>query len=371
MSLNHTGGERFIIICNNCGTTNNEKITRICRTCGALLPISTRTTRTKKSKTSKEKKSKKAPATPRIEESTKPNQDPANLELQEIPIEEEKLNDFSNLEKIPLEASEEIAFNNSVEIASEIEDESEEGINPILQEITPKPFQSAILSPKKELDTLVPQTKDSISDAFTELKKSVLEVEAKKSKPSLAPLPQKTIDSDEAVIKQKRLEKDMSEVLGFLSKKMSVKKIEPKEPISTSTKEPENKLPPSSMNEILKELITLDSRIEASALIKTDGTMLASAVSSRISESLFGTIGINLSMISSDIIDGLSAGTLKSISLKGTEGILDLAFLDLENSNLKDMILILFSHPQVKSGIISIAISLIKKQVKHYLGLEK
>ncbi|MHA1931528.1 MAG: hypothetical protein ACW96X_03255 [Promethearchaeota archaeon] len=240
-----------------------------------------------------------------------------------------------------------------------------------MQEITPKPFQGTSFSSKKEFNSLVPKSKDVISDAFSELKKSVLDVEIKKPRPSVAPLRQKPLDSDAAFVKQKRLEKDMSEVLGFLSKKISINKIEPKEPKSTSTKEPENKLPPASMNEILKELITLDSRIEASALIKIDGTMLASAVSSRISESLFGTIGINLSMISSDIIEGLSAGTLKSISLKGTEGILDLAFLDLENSNLKDMILILFSHPQVKSGIISIAINLIKKQVKHYLGLVK
>lgn len=163
----------------------------------------------------------------------------------------------------------------------------------------------------------------------------------------------------------------MSEVLGFLSKKIVSPKTEIEKLKTDSKKQLENKLPPASMNEILKELITLDSRIEASAIIKTDGTMLASAISSRISESLFGTIGINLSMISSDIIEGLSAGTLKSISLKGTEGILDMAYLDLENANLKDMILILFSDPQVKSGIISIAINLIKKQVKHYLGLDK
>jgi predicted regulator of Ras-like GTPase activity (Roadblock/LC7/MglB family) len=163
----------------------------------------------------------------------------------------------------------------------------------------------------------------------------------------------------------------MSEVLGFLSKKITLPKTEIKNLKTDSKKELENKIPPASMNEILKELINLDSRIEASAIIKTDGTMLASAISSRISESLFGTIGINLSMISSDIIEGLSAGTLKSISVKGTEGILDMAYLDLENPNLKDMILILFSNPQVKSGIISIAVNLIKKQVKHYLGLDK
>lgn len=163
----------------------------------------------------------------------------------------------------------------------------------------------------------------------------------------------------------------MTEVLSFLSKKISVKKLEPPVTESKTKKEPEKKIPPSSMNEILNELITLDSRIEASAIIKTDGTMLASAISSRISESLFSTIGMNLSMIGSDIIHGLSAGTLKSISVKGSEGVLDLAPIDRGSPNLKDMILILFSHPKVKSGIISVAINLIKKQIIYYLGLEK
>lgn len=76
-------------------------------------------------------------------------------------------------------------------------------------------------------------------------------------------------------------------------------------------------------------------------------------------------------MIGADIIHGLSAGALKSISVKGSEGILDLAPIDTESPNLKDMILILFSHPKVKSGIISIAINVIKKQIKYYMGLEQ
>ncbi|MFW9879702.1 MAG: hypothetical protein ACFFG0_42045, partial [Candidatus Thorarchaeota archaeon] len=189
--------------------------------------------------------------------------------------------------------------------------------------------------------------------------------------PSLDLIPTKTSETEVSISKQKRLEKDMTEVLSFLSKKISVKKLEPSITKTTTKIEPDKKIPPASMNEILKELITLDSRIEASAIIKTDGTMLASAISSRISESLFSTIGINLSMIGSDIIHGLSAGTLKSISVKGSEGVLDLAPIDRESPNLKDMILILFSHPKVKSGIISVATNLIKKQIKFYLGLEK
>ena len=75
-------------------------------------------------------------------------------------------------------------------------------------------------------------------------------------------------------------------------------------------------------------------------------------------------------MISQDIIEWLNAGVLKSISLKGTEGILDLAPIDKKSPNVKDMILIIFSTPKVKSGIINIASNLVKKQIKDYLGIK-
>jgi len=124
------------------------------------------------------------------------------------------------------------------------------------------------------------------------------------------------------------------------------------------------------MNEILKQLLSLNLHIEASAILKGE-KVLASAISSRISETLLTTIGQNLNMIGSDIINGLSAGKLKLISIKGTDGVLDLAPIDLENSTMKDMILILFSYPKVKSGIISFAVNIVRKQIKEYLGINK
>jgi len=35
------------------------------------------------------------------------------------------------------------------------------------------------------------------------------------------------------------------------------------------------------------------------------------------------------------------------------------------------MFLIILSHPKVKSGIIAMAVSIVKKQIKEYLGLKK
>ncbi len=45
-----------MIICSNCGATNNEENGRICRKCGALLPTSRRTPRLKMAPSKKEKK---------------------------------------------------------------------------------------------------------------------------------------------------------------------------------------------------------------------------------------------------------------------------------------------------------------------------
>lgn len=340
-----------MLICMNCGTTNNEMASRVCRKCGALLPVPSKSTRARILQADLETQ----------DHST--DQTQVKMDLREIP-QDKAIDEHGNeLEEIS-ESIEKVGeiFVTSTDIINDTQEGRELGRKG-LQEITPKPFQGSILDSRR----------DGISDAFNELKQSVLESneEVSKPKPSLTPIPLDISKKEVDFSKQKRLEKDMTEVLSFLSKKISVKRLEPSPPKPIELRKPEEKIPPASMNEILEELTNLDSHIEASAIIKTDGTVLASGISSRISESLFTTIAMNLSMISSDIIEGLSAGTLKSISVRGTEGVLDLAPIDRDTPNLKDIILILFSHPKVKSGIISIAVNIVKKQIKYYLGLEK
>ena len=82
-------------------------------------------------------------------------------------------------------------------------------------------------------------------------------------------------------------------------------------------------------------------------------------------------IGQNLSMIGEDIIEGLSAGKLLNISVRGSKGVVDLAPIDTKTTLGNDMILVIFSSPRIKSGIISFAANIVKKQVKEYLGLDK
>ncbi|MFX1374362.1 MAG: hypothetical protein ACFFA0_00985 [Promethearchaeota archaeon] len=344
-----------MIICQNCGTTNNEKLTKTCRTCGALLPVTSKSSRKKKKK---EEKQRIEPVINEGDNSAKIEEE--QLDLHDIPGEEVSPKNI-DLQEIPFSSVEE-------EQKEENEPESRE----VLQEIPAPPYRGSSIDSRVGVKALRPiQPSDAISDAFSELKNSLSDDQNEYQEAVLKPIPSEKAESEESIKKRNRLEKDMTDVLSFLSKKISVKKLDLPKVKESEEKEPLEAIAPSSMNEILNRLISLDLNIEASAIIKTDGTILASAISSRISDSLFTTIGMNLSMIGTDIIEGLGAGTLKSISLKATEGVLDLAPIDKENPSVKDMFLIIFSHPKVKSGIISFAVNIVKKQLKEYLGLKK
>ncbi|MFX1500505.1 MAG: hypothetical protein ACFFDH_06015, partial [Promethearchaeota archaeon] len=357
--------------CQNCGTTNNELNTRICRNCGSLLPIPSKSNRERGKKIVPEKKKKKK-ETKKVKKETINSAEKLkeDLILEEIPKQIDNNENLGELHEIPTTSKEKFTTPTH-----------EEKEHSVLQEIPAQPFKGSIINsqggiskPKpipKPLPLPLSRSENVITDALTELKSSILEEQNKEQEVSLTPIPSEKTKIDESILKQKQLEKDMTEVLGFLSKKISVKKLDIPKVKEQKKEEPKEEIPPSSMNEILNRLLTLDLHIEASAIIKSDGTILASATSNRISDSLFATIGMNLSMIGSDIIEGLSAGTLKSISLKATKGVLDLAPIDKANPSVKDMFLILFSHSKVKSGIISFAVNIVKKQIKEYLGLKK
>lgn len=356
-----------MIICQNCGTTNNEATTTTCRTCGALLPIATKSSRSRRTRTNKKKKEKqKQIEKPPIAQSALEDTRKEKLELQEIPKEKDSIRKDVELQEIPKPSVEELDSNSHIKK----EEVTTSPKSDILQEIPVQPYRSNIIDSQRGFRT-PSQSMNPITEAFTELKSSVLDDQKKQQSVPLMPITSKPTGMNATFLRQKQLEKDMTKVLSFLSKKISVKKLDIPEFKSSKEIVQKEEIPPSSMNEILKRLITLDLNIEASAIIKTDGTILASAISSRISDSLFATIGMNLSMMGADIIEGLNAGNLKSISVRGSEGILDLAPIDNEDPSAKDMILVILSHPKTKSGIISFAINIVKKQLKEYLGLQK
>jgi len=318
-----------MIICSNCGTTNNEQSGRICRKCGALLPSlsSSKPPRIKISskKTEKQRVKEQRAAPVKKKRATTPQKKKAKKDTVTKP-------EILDLYEIPKLEKEEDGTESEL---SEAGDDAE-----ILREITPQPFRGSIMAEKGVYGH--PQQTTSSTH------------------------PESSTSQEFALLKQKQLEEDMTKVLSFLSKKITVKPLRKVKKGGEIKEKPKKAIPPSSMTEILKDLLRLDLHIEASAIIKNDGTILASAISSRISDSLFATIGQNLSMIGNDIINGLSAGTLQNISIRGSDGVIDLAPIVGD-----DMILIILSHPRVKSGIIHFAVSIVKKQVKQYLGLSK
>ena len=362
-----------MIICSNCGAINSDETSRFCRKCGALLPVTSKPSRIRIPKIDSKDQADEVPTTPikdnddlnninkekKVEThqlfgevgffttKSKSSQEHNDLQLQEIPKPKTKqeltnvsLNppkiiateEVKNLDEIPFERSEELTIENKE----------------FLKEIAPKPFDGSIMASKRAYNPPIAQTSQTIS----------------------TPSQSKNVKTEGSVLKQKHLEEDMLDVLAVLSKKLKIPQKEVLKKSTSIVKEAEEKIAPSSMNEILGQILNLDQFIEASALIKGDGTILASALSNRISDSLFLTIGQNLSMIGSDIIEGLSAGKLNSISIRGTEGILDLAPIDKKYQELSDMILMIFSHPRVKPGIIAFAVSIVKKQIKEYLGIK-
>jgi predicted regulator of Ras-like GTPase activity (Roadblock/LC7/MglB family) len=351
-----------LIICSNCGTTNNESAGNICRKCGALLPRSHRPPRMRivpKSKEILESPDEKVTIkTKKNVQPGKPQKKPVtkktateskSLDLHEIPKVKTLYNDLDEISDDSKEENEEIEEYDFDENLSNMDEDHE-----ILKEITPTPFRGSIIAEKSVYgQPKLPKTK-SASKSKTSAQDAVA-----------------SENTESSLLKQKQLEEDMTKVLSFLSKKITVKPLKQiKKEIEVSI-QPKDSIHPSSMNEILHDLLKLDIHIEASAIIKKDGTILASALSSRISDNLFATIAANLSMIGKDIIEGLSAGNLLNISLRGTDGVLDLAPISFNKLSEDDMILIIFSHPKIKSGIIHFAVSIVKKRVKLYLGLSK
>lgn len=365
-----------MIICSNCGATNNENSGRICRKCGALLPVSSRPPRIRMSsnKSKKEKKKTIDPSKKNIQEIPKKSgknqsingvpreaqffspKKKQKLDLQEIPKEEIildepkiEITDTLNETNVTLEK---IDLNNkpSKNSAQIVQSKSKR-----LQEIPPEPFKGSLISSKeaygsKKKSKNLPKVKSLTSISNTNISSKA------------------DSSNNHFDIKRKKFEDDMYEVLTVLSKKLKVPEREKSK--SVKDKEPKPKIHPANMNEILIQLLSVDLHIEASAILKGD-KIIASAISSRISETLFATIGQNLAMIGGDIIEGLNAGSLSSISVRGTQGVLDLAPIDITSPSMENMILIIFSHPKIKSGIISFATNIVKKQIKEYLENEK
>lgn len=120
---------------------------------------------------------------------------------------------------------------------------------------------------------------------------------------------------------------------------------------------------PQTMSEILHHLVQIDQHIEASSLVKTDGTILASAISRRITDTLFATIASTLGQIGADMIRAVDSGPMRHVSLVGETGILYLAPV------VNDILLIILTTPQSKTGVINVAVHKVRGMIKRYLNV--
>lgn len=365
-----------IRICPNCGSTNDD-VGPVCRKCGALLPVGNRPPRMRvpfninaQTQPTPQPAPQPAPQRPTnvnpnpsvqffsgnkkqeepVNTQPAPPSQPATLQAPQV--------DTSHLNQ---QATGTVHKDNLSNIPAHLNAIPREG----LQEIEPIPFRSTIIPQGGISSPQSPQGNlQSIPAPGGQL--ATQPVPQPSPQPAPQPAPKQPQASKESI---NRLEDEMSGLLSVLSSQIDVPKEKKAETKAKVQEEIVEKLPPSSMNDILKELLTLDNRIEASALIQDDGTILASAVTSSITDGLFSTIGRTLTLISTDILNGLGAGDLLSITIRGEYGLLNLAPIDVGHPNVKKMVLIMFSSAKVKSGIVNIAINLVKKQILDYLGI--
>ncbi|MEX2680220.1 MAG: hypothetical protein Q6373_001350 [Candidatus Sigynarchaeota archaeon] len=162
------------------------------------------------------------------------------------------------------------------------------------------------------------------------------------------------------------LEKTMKRELESFKGKME---LLPKTPTIPKKEEPaaaKSELPfkePENLGDVLRDLIKIDPVIKASALVKRDGTILASAISSALSDSLVAIIATTVTTVGSDIMFATESGELKYITFGGTNGIIHIV------PTLGDIFLIILTGPNSKQGIISVVAKQVEKGVKTYLNL--
>ena len=168
--------------------------------------------------------------------------------------------------------------------------------------------------------------------------------------------------------KREEISSAMTSAMQALSKNLTTKK----KPMRTSQESLETQqdtkyeeISSNNLDEILRNISRLDKNIEASAIINPDGVILSSALSGRVNDSLFVSIGKTLSVLGNDIVNALNTGALKSVTINGTHGKFSLAPI------VSDVLLLILSGPRVKAGIIHLAVSLFKKKFKSYSEKKK
>lgn len=350
-------------ICSNCGTTNSG--TKECKNCGSPLWItksvkksakiskkSTKSKRTKKKSSKITKKSTKAAYSA-----------PDHVERFKFLTKVKKINQKRVKPKIPQGKNLQPIPRKDISAIKVTKKK------PPLVSITPSSGKSIIVPHPLKIQSRPQKKKQEIKKAQQD------QVQLQKVSPPNKPgeeIKQRKISSQQPSSKSTQVKsgsfvRAMTDAIISLQKEIGFfyekQKSSQDDRIPSSEEIASRKINvPDSLNDILINLAELDLNIEASALVNSNGDILASAYSRYISESLISTIAQTLGNISQDMISSLDSGDLKFISIQGTRGILFMAPI------MKNVFLLLLTSPESKSGVINIAKLLVKKQITLYFA---
>ncbi|NVM55405.1 MAG: roadblock/LC7 domain-containing protein [Candidatus Helarchaeota archaeon] len=114
--------------------------------------------------------------------------------------------------------------------------------------------------------------------------------------------------------------------------------------------------------QFLRGLNKLDRNLEASAVVKRDGTLLASAHSSRAKPEMMATISSTLYGIAKDSIRAISGGKMRMVSIMAEQSVLMLTKVN------EDTILLIVTSPKSNIGLISMYSELIAQNISKFLS---
>lgn len=115
------------------------------------------------------------------------------------------------------------------------------------------------------------------------------------------------------------------------------------------------------IKEHLHGLNKLDKLLEASAVLRRDGTILTSAISNRYNEKMMSMIAMNIFDIATDSIKALSGGTLKLLTMYADNALVVLSHIN------KQTVLILITSPKSQVGLISMYSQIISQKIDKLL----
>ncbi|MHA1231993.1 MAG: zinc-ribbon domain-containing protein [Candidatus Helarchaeota archaeon] len=124
------------------------------------------------------------------------------------------------------------------------------------------------------------------------------------------------------------------------------------------------KLPPAKLeqlHELLRSLNKLDKLLEASAIMRRDGTILVSAVSDKYNENMMSMVAMNIFDIAMDSIKALSGGTLKLLTMIADNSLVMLSWINSQT------VLIIITSPKSQIGLISMYSQLISQKIDKVL----